>query len=322
VHIPDGYLGPKTCIAFYAVMLPVWYYASRRVERTLKLAHLPMLALGAAFVFVIMMFNVPVPGGTSGHMTGTVVVAVVLGPWAAVVAVSLAVALQALLFGDGGITALAANAFNMALVAGMAGYGVFRMLPAVRGRGGARAASVAAGAAAYVAINLSALVAALELGVQPALASGPDGVALYAPFGLGVTVPAMVLPHIFIFGPIEALGTALVVSYAYKSGMMRVPEESPQVRTGRLWAALGALVMLTPLGLISAFPAWGEWGTEELARVVGFVPSGMAALAGAWKGVAPGYGGPGGALYYVLSAAAGTAAVISVVYAWGLIWRR
>src|SRR3990170_1071269 len=130
MHIPDGYLSPATCVVFYAVMAPVWYYASKRAERELRLKQLPLLALGAAFTFVIMMFNIPIPGGSSGHMVGAVVVAIALGPWAGVVALSLTLTLQAFLFGDGGLTALAANAFNMAFVMSFSGYYVYRVISA------------------------------------------------------------------------------------------------------------------------------------------------------------------------------------------------
>ncbi len=76
MHIPDGYLGPVTCIAGYAVMTPLWAVASRKVRNNLQTKQVPLLAIGAAFSFVIMMFNVPVPGGTTGHAVGAVLVAV------------------------------------------------------------------------------------------------------------------------------------------------------------------------------------------------------------------------------------------------------
>ena len=116
MHIPDGYLGPATCGFFYAVMLPIWTVASKIVKKTLKAKQVPMLAIGAAFSFVIMMFNVPIPGGTTGHAVGGVLVAILLGPWAACIAITVALVIQALLFGDGGITAIGANCFNMAFI--------------------------------------------------------------------------------------------------------------------------------------------------------------------------------------------------------------
>ena len=90
MHIPDGYLGPQTCLPLFGVMAGFWSVALNKVKRTLRLKQAPLLAFGAAFSFVIMMFNVPVPGGSSGHAVGAVLVAVLLGPWAACVAVSLA----------------------------------------------------------------------------------------------------------------------------------------------------------------------------------------------------------------------------------------
>ena len=83
MHIPDGYLGPITCIAGFAAMVPVWAIASRTVKRTLSARQVPLLAIGAAFSFIIMMFNIPIPGGTTGHAVGGVLVAILLGPWAA-----------------------------------------------------------------------------------------------------------------------------------------------------------------------------------------------------------------------------------------------
>src|SRR4030067_2935683 len=99
MHIPEGYLSPKTCGILYAAMAPIWYLAARKVQKTLHAKQIPLLALSAAFTFVIMMFNIPIPGGSTRHMVGGVVAACVLGPWAAVVAVSISLTISALLFG-------------------------------------------------------------------------------------------------------------------------------------------------------------------------------------------------------------------------------
>ena len=112
MHIPDGYLGPPTSGTLFAVMIPFWIAASRIAKRTLRAKQVPLLAIGAAFSFVIMMFNVPIPGGSTGHAVGGVLVAILLGPWAAMIAITVALVIQALLFGDGGITAIGANCFN------------------------------------------------------------------------------------------------------------------------------------------------------------------------------------------------------------------
>ena len=322
MHIPDGYLSPKTCVAFYAAMVPVWFIASRRVEAGLKVKELPLLALGSSFAFVIMMFNFPVPGGTSAHMVGSTIVAAVLGPWASVVALSITLALQAFLFGDGGITTLGANCFNMAFLMSFSGYYIRKALSA----GGASAPrSFAASAlAAYAAVNIAALAVALELGVQPVIAHSAEGAPLYAPYSLGVTVPAMMIPHLVFSGPVEALGTALVLSYVLKTGGA-LHEEKGGV--GHLWALLAFLVALVPLGLLFSGTPWGEWSRDEVSRLTGFVPEGMRRMP-EWKGVFPGYaapwaqGGIRGGVFYVGSALGASAIIVFLIYLWGKVWRR
>lgn len=322
MHIPDGYLSPKTSAVFFAVMLPVWYIASRRVEAALKLKELPLLALCAAFTFVIMMFNIPIPGGSSGHMIGSVIVAIVLGPWAGVIALSLAVILQAFLFGDGGVTAIGANSFNMAFVMSFGGYYVYRAV--AFGEPGVVRRSAAAGVAAYIAVNLAALAVAIELGIQPMIASGLDGRPLYAPYPLSISIPAMMAPHLLFFGPVEALGTALVISYIHKTSgeLLKTPGLKP------LWAFLALLIILAPLGLLASGTPWGEWGKGEIKDIVGYVPEGMERFGDLWNGILPGYAMPGfesrlgSTAFYIISALIGSLAVVFIIFLWGRIWRR
>jgi len=212
MHIPEGYLGPHTYGAAYAVMLPIWVIAGRAARRTLSARRVPLLAIGAAFSFVIMMFNVPIPGGSTGHATGAPLIAILLGPAAAVLAISVVLAVQAFLFGDGGITALAANCFNMAFLMPFASYGVYRVF-AYRSATRSVRRLVAAGVAGYVGLNVAALSTAVMFGIQPMLASGPDGRPLYCPFGLNVAVPVMAAEHLLLFGVVEGVVTALAVAY-------------------------------------------------------------------------------------------------------------
>src|SRR5918911_1324208 len=158
MHIPDGYLSPSTCAALYAASAPFWYIALQRVKRLLNSRLVPLISLFAAFSFVIMMFNLPLPGGTTGHAVGMGVAAVVLGPWGAMLAVSVALLIQALFFGDGGVTAFGANCFNMAIVGSLAAYWVYR---AIAGRSAIASTRrvIAAAIAGYVAINIAALLA-------------------------------------------------------------------------------------------------------------------------------------------------------------------
>ncbi|MCK9603676.1 MAG: cobalt transporter CbiM [Candidatus Omnitrophica bacterium] len=215
MHIPDGYLGPATCGVFYAVMLPIWALASRIVKKTLKARQVPMLAIGAAFSFVIMMFNVPIPGGTTGHAVGGVLVAILLGPWAACIAITVALVIQALLFGDGGITAIGANCFNMAFVLPFAGYYIYKAISYNAPRGSNRRV-IAAGIAGYIALNIAAGLTGFEFGIQPLLHKTASGQALYCPYGLNVALPVMLGEHLIVFGWVEAIVTGLVVKYLQK----------------------------------------------------------------------------------------------------------
>ena len=218
MHIPDGYLGPQTFVPLFAAMVPLWAKASRTLKKTLKARHVPLFAMSAAFSFVIMMFNVPIPGGTTGHATGAAVIAILLGPWAAILSVSIALIIQALLFGDGGITALGANCFNIAVVISIAAYFVYRIISVGAAPSSIRRV-VAGGIAGYVGINLSALFTGLELGIQPLIAHNAAGQPLYAPFPLAVAIPAMLFGNLFLFGVVEAMVTALIILYFQKSDL-------------------------------------------------------------------------------------------------------
>ena len=215
MHISDGYLGPPSSGFFYAVMLPIWAGASRIVKKTLRVKQVPVLAIGAAFSFVIMMFNVPIIAGSTGHAVGGVLVAILIGPWAACIAVTIALAIQALLFGDGGITAFGANCFNMAFVMPFTGYYVYRALTFKTSADSNRRV-FAAGIAGYIGLNVAAFLAGVEFGLQPLLHHTATGQALYCPYGLNAAVPTMVGEHLLIFGWVEAVITALVVRFLQK----------------------------------------------------------------------------------------------------------
>jgi cobalt/nickel transport system permease protein len=200
----------------YAVTVPFWAIAARKLNRTLKSKEAPYLALGAAFSFVIMMFNVPIVGGTTGHATGATLIAILLGPWAAMISVSVALIIQALLFGDGGITAIGANCFNMGVVGGLAGYGIYRLIAAGSDVKSSRR-WIAGAIAAYLSLNISALITGIEFGIQPILEKSADGQPLYSPFPLSIAIPAMAGEHLLVFGFAEALVTALVIKYFQKN---------------------------------------------------------------------------------------------------------
>ncbi len=231
MHIPDGYLSPATCGTMYAISLPLWVRAGIVIRKTFTRRTVPTLALLSAFSFLIMMFNVPVPGGTTAHAVGGTLIAILLGPWAALIGESLALVVQAVFFGDGGITAIGANCFNMGFVLPFVGYFVYR---AISWRSGldTRRRWIGAAIGAYIGINVAALMAAVEFGIQPYLFHTATGVPLYCPYGLAQTIPAMLLAHSLIAGPVEAVITGGVVAFLgkYHPEMFKL---NPYERSGK-----------------------------------------------------------------------------------------
>ena len=304
MHIPDGYLGPQTYLAGYAVMLPAWAIAARRLGALLHSPRAPLLGLAAAFCFVVMMLNIPLPGGTTGHATGAALVAILLGPAAALVAVSVSLVVQALVFGDGGITALGANCFNMALVMPLVAYGVFRLL-AGNAPKGSRRRFLAAAIAGYLSLNAAALTTAVMFGIQPLIAHDAAGRPLYSPYPLSVALPAMMLPHLLLFGFAEAAVTGFALAYLEGIPLAWRPkfqttEQAQRTTTSvyrRLLKVVILLALISPLGILlpawlGAGSAWGEWSAQEVAQMVGYLPKGMATWAQRWRAPLPDYAPP------------------------------
>ena len=338
MHIPDGYLSPSTCATLYALAASGWYSALKRVRRLLATRMIPLISVFAAFSFVVMMFNIPLPGGTTGHALGVTVAAIVLGPSGSILAVSIALAIQALFFGDGGITTLGANCFNMAIVGSLVAYGVYRLI-AGRSDIGARRRAFAAAIAGYVSINAAALLTAFEFGIQPTLFHDASGTPLYAPYPLHVAVPAMMIGHLTFAGLAEAVISAGMVSYLQSShvGLLRGIGELPGVPTVtnniensspvRLWWIVGFMMLCTPLGILAAGTAWGEWSSADLANpkvrvhieassgnqaAPSSVPAGLRQLSAIWTAPFPGY-----APRFVKSAGFGY--VLSAMFSVGLL---
>lgn len=310
MHIPDGYLSPASCITLYGLSSVGWYSALQRVKRNIAARTIPLISVFAAFTFVIMMFNLPLPGGTTGHATGVAIASIVLGPAASIIAVSIALALQALLFGDGGISTLGANAFNMAVVGSLVAYAFYRLI-AGSSLAGSRRRVLAAALAGYLSCNVAALAAAFELGIQPVLYHDPSGTPLYAPYPLRIALPAIMIGHLTIAGLAEAVITAGIVSYLQRVNLVLVNRiQAPNLalttqRSGalRLWLLVAVLTLLTPLGVLAVGKAWGEWSASdfenqqtraEIARTSGQVkppstPSGIRKLSRLWTAPFPDY---------------------------------
>jgi len=334
MHIPDGYLSPASCAAMYAASAPFWCVALKRVQQKLSARLVPLLSVCAAFSFVVMMFNLPLPGGTTGHAVGMCVTTVVLGPWASILALSLALLIQAVFFGDGGITAFGANCFNMAVVGSLVAHVVYRT---VSGRSPLTSPRrvVAAALGGYVAINAAALLAGIEFGLQPMLFHDASGAPLYAPYALGIAVPAMMLGHLTLAGLAEGVLSAGVVAWLQHSdaALFKLHEPVPHDgwRVARpLWIGVAALMIATPLGLLAGGTAWGEWGVEdfrkpearrEMAAASRNVappenaPRGLERLAGVWTSPIPDYAPPflkSPAVGYFLSAMLGVGLLLTI----------
>ena len=278
MHIPDNYLSPSTCAVMTAAVAPVWALSAHKIKKEFSPSRVPLLGVAAAFTFLFMMFNLPLPGGTTGHAVGGVLVAVLLGPWAACIALTVSLLLQAALFGDGGILAFGANCFNMAFVLPFAGYAVYKTVKALFPSRAGEYAGIAIGS--YTGIVLASLFAAIEFGVQPLLFRDGSGMPLYCPYPLAVSIPAMVIPHLAVVGFVEAAFSVSVAAFIHRTSPGTVRTGGKE-RPALVYALVSLLVILSPLGLLAAGTAWGEWGADEISKVVtdgrilGFVPSAM-----------------------------------------------
>jgi cobalt/nickel transport system permease protein len=326
MHIPDGYLSPLTSLVMFLLVLPFWIRGVEKLRQKLSAKNVPVVALFAAFSFVIMMFNVPLPGGTTGHAVGGALAAIILGPEVATIAVSVALVIQALFFGDGGILAIGANCFNMAVVLPYVAFAVYQAISRNQPINSRRRVAGAA-FGGWIGLTVAAFIAAVEFGVQPILWHAADGTPLYAPYPLSVSIPAMVLPHALIASVIEGLVTALVVAYLMRANQSALQMAAESAIDGQvssfakwrsLWIGLLALILLAPIGLLAPGTAWGEWGAGELSSLgLSFVPQGLQKLSGVWTSPLPDYTVPalGNAdLGYVLSALVGVLCVVVVVW--------
>ena len=331
MHIPDGYLSPITSLIMFLLVLPFWVIGIRKVRETMNARSVPLIALLAAFSFVIMMFNVPLPGGTTGHAVGAALAAIILGPEIATIAVSIALIIQAFFFGDGGVLAIGANCFNMAVVIPYIASAIYRQFSKDTPLTSSRRV-IGAAVAGWVGVTVAAFIAGFEFGIQPLLFKAADGAPLYAPYPLSVAIPAMVIPHALVASVVEGVLTALVIAYLQRSNISVLEAaENPSVvveagsfqKLRWLWVSLGVLIVASPIGLLAPGTAWGEWGADELTSLgLGAVPAGLERLSSIWGAPLADYDLPalGNAnLGYILSAVVGIAVTALVVWLFVLL---
>jgi cobalt/nickel transport system permease protein len=196
MHIPDGFVsGPVAGVGFavagVAIGFAVW-----KTNRTLRERFVPLMGVMAAFIFAAQMMNFPVAGGTSGHMVGGALAAILLGPWAAMIVMTSVVGVQALIFQDGGLAALGDNVFNMAVVACLVGYVVYMVFMRFS-QVAPWARYVAAFAAAWLSVEIAAIACSFELALSdtsPLSVALPAMMGVHAAIGVGeglITVAAV-----------------------------------------------------------------------------------------------------------------------------------
>lgn len=206
MHIPDGFLSPQTYLPATLMAVGTWVWAARGLKSRLDETLLPRLAMVTALAYALGLVMLPLPGGTSAHLIGVAMLALLFGWRLAFLAYSGVLLLQALLFGAGGLTALPVNALAMGFIGSGTALIIFRLVKRSN-------ESVAVLLSAWASVILPGIVIALVLGLQPLIAHKPDGSPLFFPFGWSITLPAILIPHALI-GLAEAALTLFVWRYA------------------------------------------------------------------------------------------------------------
>ncbi|MCX5657001.1 MAG: energy-coupling factor ABC transporter permease [Candidatus Omnitrophica bacterium] len=200
MHIPDGFLAANVWAPAWIFSIGGLAFCIRKTKELLKERMIPLMGVVSAFIFAAQMLNFPVIGGTSGHLLGGVLAAVLVGPYAAAVCLSCVLIVQCLIFQDGGVAALGANIFNMSIMGTLGGYLVYRIITKISG--GSKGLVFGIAAASWFSVFIAASFCAFELAI-----SGTSP--------LKVVLPAMVGIHSLI-GIGEAIITVLVVSFVLK----------------------------------------------------------------------------------------------------------
>jgi len=208
MHIPDGLLDPVTTIVLWIVTIVIMFISFKKIRKSFEEEDseklIPYIGVLAATLFAFQFVNYPVPGGTSGHLVGGTLVGVILGPWAAVIVIFMILVVQSL-FGDGGITAIGANTFNMGVICGIVGFYIVKALILILNKTNMekqKKVTIATAIGSYVSIVLAALMAGIEIGIGGAIP-------------MNIAVPAMVFWHLII-GIGEAIISAFIVYFIYK----------------------------------------------------------------------------------------------------------
>ncbi len=258
LHIPDGFLNVTVSVICWIITIVVLGMAISRTNKNLGEKQIPLMGIMAAFIFAAQMINFPVAGGTSGHLLGGALAAIVLGPWAGMLVMTAVIAVQGLLFQDGGLLVMGANIFNMGLLTAAIGYGLYRSV--MNKSTGTKLA--VAGVAAWLSVMAGALATSLQLWL-----SGTSN--------LQTVVIAMLSVHALI-GLGEALITVAALSFILRTRPDLLGEGSASAEGGRGWIVAGVIVSLVVV-LLSPLASAHPDGLERVAIDMGFIDAGQAA---------------------------------------------
>ena len=258
LHIPDGFLSTAVALVFWLITIAFVSIAARRVQQDFDERLAPLMGILAAFIFAAQMINFPVAGGTSGHLLGGALAAIILGPWAAMLVMTAVIGAQAILFQDGGLLVMGANIFNMGILTALIGFGLYR---SAAGRS-KRTKLIVAGAAAWLTVMAGALSTSLQLWL-----SGTST--------LNIVMPAMLGVHALI-GVGEALITAGALAFIMQTRPDLLSDAQVTAKGGRMWVIVGAAVTLLVI-FLAPFASANPDGLERVAENLGFLDAGVAA---------------------------------------------
>ncbi|MCB0101989.1 MAG: energy-coupling factor ABC transporter permease [Anaerolineales bacterium] len=258
LHIPDGFLSLIVSVICWVITVAILGVAVSKTNKALGEKQIPLMGVMAAFIFAAQMINFPVAGGTSGHMLGGALAAIVLGPWAGMLVMTAVVAVQALLFQDGGLLVMGANILNMGLVTAAIGYGLYRSVS-----GSSKGVKLGViGVAAWLSVMAGALLTSLQLWL-----SGTSQ--------LDIVIPAMLGVHALI-GLGEALITVFAVAFIMQTRPDLLGEGSESAKGSRSWVFVGAIISLLVV-LLSPLASADPDGLERVATDMGFINAGQSA---------------------------------------------
>ncbi len=247
MHIPDGFLSVPVSLIGWAVAVTLLALAASRVRDQLGDRRIPLIGVLAAFIFAAQMLNFPVAGGTSGHLVGAALAAILLGPWAAAVTMTSVLAIQALMFQDGGLLAFGFNVINMGLIGAFIGYGVYRL--AVRALGERRGLVVGGALGAWAGVVVSSAACAVELSLSGTTA-------------LNLALPAMVGIHVLI-GAVEGAITVAALLFIRQT-RPDLLDDAPRGDRASRWVGAGLLMALA-VTLLSPLASPLPDGLERVA---------------------------------------------------------